>query len=54
MTPLMRFELLPAKATQVIVALVSKPAPSTLRVSHPLSGLIPPEPCGFVSRRIRP
>jgi len=54
MTPPMGFGLLPAKSTQVIVMLVSKPAPSALRVSHPLSGLIPPEPCGFVSRRIRP
>ena len=29
-------------------------ASSALRVSHPLSGLIPPGPCGFVSRHFRP
>jgi hypothetical protein len=32
----------------------TSPAPSALRVSHPLSGLIPPGPRGFVSRHIRP
>jgi hypothetical protein len=32
----------------------ASPTPSALRVSHPLSGLIPPRPCGFVSRHIRP
>jgi len=32
----------------------TSPSPSTLRVSHPHSGLIPPGPCGFVSRHIRP
>jgi hypothetical protein len=32
----------------------ASPTPSTLRVSHPLSGLIPPEPRGSVSRHIRP
>jgi hypothetical protein len=32
----------------------ASPAPSALRVSHPLSGLIPPGPGGFVSRHIRP
>jgi hypothetical protein len=33
---------------------ITSPTPSTLRVSHPHSGLIPPEPCGFVSHHIRP
>jgi hypothetical protein len=33
---------------------LASPAPSALRVSHPLSGLIPPGPRGFVSRHIRP
>lgn len=32
----------------------TSPAPFALRVSHPLSDLIPPGPCGFVSRHIRP
>jgi hypothetical protein len=32
----------------------ASPVPSALRVSHPLSGLIPPWPRGFVSRHIRP
>jgi hypothetical protein len=32
----------------------ASPTPSALRVSHPLSGLIPPGPRGFVSRHIRP
>jgi len=32
----------------------TSPAPSALRVSHPLSGLSPPGPRGFVSRHIRP
>jgi hypothetical protein len=32
----------------------ASPAPSALRVSHPLSGLIPPWPRGSVSRHIRP
>ena len=32
----------------------ASPTPSVLRVSHPLNGLIPPEPRGFVSRHIRP
>jgi hypothetical protein len=32
----------------------TSPAPSALRVSHPLSGLSPPEPCGSISRHIRP
>lgn len=32
----------------------TSPSPSTLRGSHPHSGLIPPGPCGFVSRHIRP
>jgi hypothetical protein len=31
----------------------TSPTPSALRVSHPLSGLLPPRPCGFVSRHIR-
>jgi hypothetical protein len=33
---------------------VTSPEPSALGVSHPLSGLILPEPRGFVSRHIRP
>jgi hypothetical protein len=32
----------------------TSPAPSALRVSHPLSGLIPPGPRGSVSHHIRP
>ena len=32
----------------------ASPTPSALRVSHSLSGLIPPGPRGFVSRHIRP
>jgi hypothetical protein len=32
----------------------ASPTPSVLRVSHPLNGLIPPGPRGFVSRHIRP
>ena len=32
----------------------ASPTPSALRVSHPRSGLIPPGPCGFVSRHIHP
>jgi hypothetical protein len=32
----------------------ASPAPSALRVSHPLSGLSPPGPRGSVSRHIRP
>ena len=32
----------------------ASPTPSALGVSHSLSGLIPPGPCGFVSRHIRP
>jgi len=32
----------------------TSPVPSALRVSHPLSGLSPPGPRGFVSRHIRP
>jgi hypothetical protein len=37
-----------------LVRWFASPAPSALRVSHPLSGLIPLGPCGFVSRRFRP
>lgn len=33
---------------------LTSPAPSAHRVSHPLSGLIPPWPRGFVSRHCRP
>jgi hypothetical protein len=33
---------------------LTSPTPSALRVSHPLSGLLPPGPRGFVSRHIRP
>jgi hypothetical protein len=33
---------------------IASPVPSALKVSHLLSGLILPEPCDFVSRRIRP
>jgi hypothetical protein len=33
---------------------LASPAPSALRVSHPLSGLIPSRPRGSVSRHIRP
>jgi hypothetical protein len=32
----------------------ASPIPSALRVFHPLSGLIPPGPRGFVSRHFRP
>lgn len=32
----------------------TSPTPSALRVSHPLSGLIPAHPCGCVSSHIRP
>jgi hypothetical protein len=32
----------------------TSPTPSALRVSHPLSDLRPPGPCGSVSRHIRP
>lgn len=32
----------------------ASPAPSVLGVSHPLNGLIPPGPCGSISRHIRP
>jgi hypothetical protein len=32
----------------------ASPAPSAHRVSHSHSGLLPTEPCGFVSRHIRP
>jgi hypothetical protein len=32
----------------------TSPTPSALRVSHSLSGLSPPGPCGSVSRHIRP
>jgi hypothetical protein len=32
----------------------TSPTPSVLRVSHSLNGLIPPGPCGSVSRHIRP
>jgi hypothetical protein len=45
---------LPAKIDARIVACrLASPTPSTLRVSHPLSGLILTHPRGFVSRRIR-
>jgi len=33
---------------------VASAVPSALRVSHRLSGFLPPEPRGFVSRHIRP
>jgi hypothetical protein len=33
---------------------IASPTLSALRVSHSLSGLSPPEPCGFVSRHIHP
>jgi hypothetical protein len=33
---------------------IASAVPSTLRVSHRLSGFLPPEPCGFVSCHIRP
>jgi hypothetical protein len=32
----------------------TSPTPSALRVSHSLSGFIPPSPCGCVSNRIHP
>jgi hypothetical protein len=38
----------------IVVYWFTSPVPSALRVSHSLSGLIPPELRGFVSRRIRP
>lgn len=46
---------LSAKAARAVVACrFASPTPSVLRVSHPLDGLIPPGPCGFVSPHIRP
>jgi hypothetical protein len=46
---------LSAKSAQAVVTRrFASPTPSALRVSHPLSGLIPPGPGGFVSRHIRP
>jgi len=38
----------------VVITTAYQPSPSTHGVSHPLSGLIPPGPRGFVSRHIRP
>ena len=46
--PLRRFE------SRRSLCRFTSPAPSALRVSHPLSGLSPPEPCGSVSRHFRP
>jgi hypothetical protein len=46
--PLRRFE--PRRS----LCRFASPAPSALRVSHPLSGLIPPGPRGSVSRHFRP
>jgi hypothetical protein len=46
---------LSARKDPVIVARrFTWPTPSVLRVAHPLDGLIPPGPCGFVSRHSRP
>jgi hypothetical protein len=42
----------PARA--IVAQWFTSPLPSALRVSHPLSGLIPPGPRGFVSRHIHP
>lgn len=51
--PEVRF--LSAKSTRLIVTCrIASPTPSAHRVSHPLSGLIPPEPCGLVSCHFRP
>lgn len=45
---------LSAKSVEAIVLRrFTSPTPSALGVSHPLSGLIPPRPRGFVSRHIR-
>lgn len=41
-------------ARVIVVCRFASPTPSALRVSHPLDGLIPPEPGGFVSRHSRP
>lgn len=38
----------------VVTRRFASPTPSALRVSHSLSGLIPSEPRGFISRHIRP
>jgi hypothetical protein len=46
--------VLPAFEPRRSLCWFTSPAPSALRVSHPLSGLIPPGPRGFVSRHIRP
>jgi hypothetical protein len=46
----MRFDCLLTTSTPVVVPCrLTSPTPSALRVSHSLSGLIPPTPCGLVS-----
>jgi hypothetical protein len=48
-------QCLPTKpASRIVTRRLASPTPSALRVSHPLSGLIPSKPCGFVSRHFRP
>jgi len=42
------------KAPVIVARRFTWPTPSALRVSHPLDGFLPPEPCGFVSRHSRP
>jgi hypothetical protein len=42
------------RARAIVACRFASPTPSVLRVSHPLDGLIPPGPCGFVSPHIRP
>jgi hypothetical protein len=43
-----------SSALVIVVCRLASPAPSALRVSHPLSGLIPPTPRGSVSSHSRP
>jgi hypothetical protein len=44
-----------AKSVRVVLLCrLASPTPSVLRVSHPLDGLLPPGPRGFVSRHFRP
>lgn len=48
-------QCLPTKSTsRIVTRRLASPTPSALRVSHPLSGLIPAHPCGCISSHIRP
>lgn len=41
-------------ATVIVTCRIASPTPSALRVSHSLSGFIPPTPRGSISRHIHP